>query len=196
MQTQELHKKLDILKEALPNYNLVHFKFMKDIEYDYALLDWFADGGEIRTYKSKSNYKGAKVTYPISLHKGDVALHIGSIWDMSDEVRDPDSFRDWVDAYVSYFWSKNQTLKFCTSNLLETVEEIFSKDGCTKINETTYSHRDGSFSENNVFHLSKDTIKTIAKSAADCKRLLDFNLANYEYKKVNFSKHSSKSLYQ
>lgn len=159
-----LHQKLDALKETLPFLDEVNWKFSADQAHDDSLIDWFIDGGHVRTYTDKS-YSGKSFT--IWLVKGNVTIMIGTIGKAFTSGRK----NIWVHDYCAKFWKKNQNLKMCTNNLLRTPEEIVNRYGVKAIDDKTYAYKDGSIG--NIYHLSKDTPKSIVKNEAEVRNLLD-----------------------
>ena len=151
-----MYEKLDLLKESLPSLSLLNFKFGADEQYDLDLIDWFADGGEIRTYTYKALSGPAFMIY---LYKGEVRLSIGMISEKADYT-----MVKYRPVYIKRFREKNKNIAYCTSNLMETPEEIRNRPGVTAIDENTYKYKDGSFSKNNVWRLSKDNAKSIKKN--------------------------------
>lgn len=151
-----LAEKLDILKNALPHMKEVQWKFESDIRHDSELIDWFADGGEIRAcYKGKTLAK--ENTFFVIFKKGALTIELGSV---RENLRSRS--RGWKEEYLDIFWKKNEKLIYCVS-CMKTVEEIFSEHH-KKINETTYAHSDGSYRENNLFSSSSDkSLKQLKK---------------------------------
>lgn len=169
---QELNK----LLEAIPAYRHLQFKFSKDRNHDKRLIEWFADGGEIRSFRDfkppKSNW-----LYGIKLYKGGLILDIGPIVENYLDFCESKNVR-WRYEYISYFRSLNKNLKYCTSNLLKTVKEIQKQPGIIKYDDDTIVYSDGSYSKGNIFSGSKDTKNTIKKSEKIVNDILDSIVEN------------------
>jgi len=158
-------KLLDQLADALPAFKLLNFKFKEDKEHDIRLLDWFADGGELRAYK---NYKFNSIwRYNIYLYKKGLKMLIGSI---SEDIDLTDNNK-WKIDYIKYFLGKNNKLSYCTNNILKTREEIQHEGSIVSYTDTLIYYKDGS--SRNIFNLSKDTPKSYEKSKLELIKILN-----------------------
>lgn len=156
--------KLDQLAECVHLYELLNFRYSKDINHDYQLLDWFADGGEIRAFKDYK-IKNAPWRFNIIFVKKELKLHLGIVSsDFKEVLNNSNILVKLRYDYLKYFRQKNKNLSYCTNNLLKTCKEIQTDKNVIKYTDNTIYYSDGSFSLNNIFKYSKDTVKTYEKS--------------------------------
>jgi hypothetical protein len=110
---------LDLLEKAIVSMNLLQFRFGKDRQYDYDLMDWFIANGELRVYK-KGNYFCLNL-----VTKNKLNLLIGYAYagcnDRNIENTNNCSVQN---TYLNYIWRKTGKFVYCTSNLLNTPEEV------------------------------------------------------------------------
>lgn len=165
MEQEELFEKLDALQKALPSRRLLDFRFSNDQDHDNNIIDWFADGGEIRAYKE---YKSS---FHIDLCKGDVIIYLGLF---SKTMDDSTKLNQWKFNYLKKFWDKNKNIVYCTNNLLNTPDEIIGDN--IRINDETFKYKsDGSFTEGNIFHLSKhSSLKSFKKGEIECRETIEY----------------------
>lgn len=163
MKEKDLTKKLDLLKDALPYYDLVNFKFKANEEYDKILIDWFSDCGELRAYYNKSTK-----SYIIKMVKGRVKIYVGSVFEgcLNRENK-------WVNEYLGYFRRNNKEVKLCPRRDLKTIEEIQNQEGVKEFTDDTIIYNDGSFERGNIFAQSALTINNIDGHKEKLNKILD-----------------------
>lgn len=164
----KLSEKLDALSSVVQHFDLLQFKLKADRQHDKDLIDWFADGGELRAYR---HYKitGLPWRYNAVLFKNGLSLTIGALGEDFDQVGE---LAMWRMEYLSRFLQKNTTVSYCVSDQLKTIDEIRNGPGIISSTEDTITYSDGSFSKGNIFKFSKDTVTSFKKSEADVIKIL------------------------
>ncbi|MFW6247115.1 MAG: hypothetical protein ACOC22_03035 [bacterium] len=150
----ELTETLDLIENLeSERENILNFRFDKDRQHDYSLIDWFCNNGNMRIYKKDK-------TYMVYLVSGNgLKLWLGTIFE-NFETRGQNA--QWQNYYIAYAWKKLKTFTYCTNNQLKSPEEVGKYFG----NDETYKYMN-----------SQETKETITKNKKEVETLLN-NLNN------------------
>lgn len=163
MENNMIKDKLDSLRASLPYYDLVDFKFAKDLAHDLELIKWFADAGELRAF-----YKKDIKSYSIKMVKGRVQIYVGTIFDGC--LARPNS---WVNDYIKKFWTLNKNIAMCPRADYRSIQEIQTQPGVISFTDDTIVWSDGSFKKGNIYTQSTINTNNVSKHRAKVIELLN-----------------------
>lgn len=163
-----MEDELDKLAESF--HARKYLQLFKSQSQDLRLLNWFAKNGELRAYRDYK-IKNRSWNYKIYLYNNGLKISLGLI---SEDHLSNNTLKNQKHVkYISYFRRKNKKLKYCTDFDLLTVEEIQQKPGVLRYTDDTIVWSDGSYSEGNIFSMSKDNVKNYKKYEKKLIDLLD-----------------------
>jgi len=109
----KVHKELDLLNKSLPFQKHLQHSYPAPNKNVYNIIDWFINGGHIRTYNRGTK---SKPYFEMALVKGSVKFNLGTFGDFTNPKM------NYIREYLKYFWKKNKNLIYCTSNLLKSLD--------------------------------------------------------------------------